>query len=213
MNEPPPISSPKRTWTIVAIVGGVLLLLIGLAVGIKVGRAGVRTLMNLRSAPPRFPEAAWAPRTLQDVTVTAPFDFGPGPDISDKLPQQIRGAISYMQIYQNTGAPKTFVVMVSRIEYKPGIQTSLDGAVAGAMKNMGAAIGDTDPKYSITSTSVSGLEGRRVSYKREKSGPTVNVDSVFARQGQKLWQIQVLYQYAESAGDVSRIIKSVKITP
>jgi hypothetical protein len=213
MNEQPPKPRNKPALTAILVIAGLVLLAIGVSVGIKIGGHGVRALMNFAGGPPKFADAAWAPRTIQDVTLTAPFDFGPGPDISAQLPKQVRDAIGYMQIYQSRGTPKTFVAMISRIEYRPGIQTSLDGAVAGAMQNMGTAIGDSNPKYSATATSISGLEGRKVSYHRQKSGQTVHVESIFAIKGQKLWQIQLLYQHPESAGDVSRIIQSVRIMP
>ncbi|HUR45849.1 MAG TPA: hypothetical protein VMZ27_08260, partial [Candidatus Saccharimonadales bacterium] len=179
----------------------------------KIARHGVKALLNATGGPPKFAETAWAPRKVEDVAINAPFEFGPGPDISSQLPEQVRNAITHMQIFQSTGTPKSFVTMISRIEYKPGIKTSIDGAVQGAMRNMGAAIGDPDPKYSAAPTFISGLEGRKVSYHGQKSGQSVHVESVFANQGQKLWQIQVLYQHAESAPDVARIIQSVKIGP
>ena len=212
MNEP---SRPRgrKLFAVLAIFWGLALLLVGLFVGTKIGRHGMRSLINFTGGPPKFSAAAWAPRTIQDVTVEAPFEFGPGPDISAQLPPQVRDAISYMQIYQGSGTPKTFVAMLSRIGYKPGTPTSLDGAVAGAMKYMGAAIGDPKPKYAAAAVTVSGLQGRKVSYHRQASGQTVNIDSVFAMKEQKLWQLQVIYQHPESAGAVNRMIQSLKITP
>src|ERR1041385_359603 len=118
MNEQPPKARNKTVFTILTVLGGLVLLSIGLAIGNKIGRHGVRAIMNFAGGPPKFAAADWAPRNVQDVTLTAPFDFGPGPDISAQLPKQVRDAINSMQIFQSRGTPKSFVVMVSRIEYK-----------------------------------------------------------------------------------------------
>jgi hypothetical protein len=202
MNEQPPRLPAKKLPIILALLAGFLLLAIGILVANKLGRHG-----------PRFAETAWLSRTVQDVTLTTPFEFGPAADISEKLPQPVRRAIKQMNIYQGKGTPDAFVTLISRIEYQPGIQTSIDGAVEGAMKNMGAAIGDPNPKYTSGRAMISGLEGRKVSYNGQKAGQKVHVESIFASRGQKLWQIQVLFEHAESTPDVSRILQSVKINP
>lgn len=211
MNEPPSQSPTRKTLAILGSVGAIVVILIAAAIG----RQGAKALFNRDSssvAPAHFTEAQWGRRTLQDISLHAPFDFDVGPDVIARIPQAARDAIEYFEMYQNRGGG-TFVVTISRIAYKPHVEFSLDGSVRGAMTQAAAAAGDSDPQHSSSTTTISGLEARRASYQGKVSGRAMQIEAAFVRRGQKLWQVQVLFLSPSSAGDASRILESIAITP
>jgi hypothetical protein len=214
MNEPRPQSPARKTLTILGLVGAIVVVLIAAAIGKVVGRQGTKALFNRdsTSVTAHFTEAQWQRRTLQDISLQSPFDFDVGPDVSARIPQAVRDAIEYFEIFQNRGGG-TFGVTISRFAYKPHVEVSLDGTVQGAMTQAAAAAGDSDPQYSSTTTTISGLEARRASYQGKVSGRTMQIEAAFIRRGQKFWQVQVIFLSPSSAGDASRILESITITP
>ena len=215
MNEPPSQTPTRKLLTVLGTVGAIVVILIAAAIGKVVGRQGAKAILNrdsASSAPVRFTEAAWTRRTIQDITFDAPFDFGAGPDITARIPQAVRDAIDYFETYQSR-ASSSFAVSVSRIAYKPKIEVSLDGSVQGAMTQAAAAAGDSNPQYSSSTTTISGLDARTASYQGKVSGRTMHIEAAFIRHGQKLWQVQVIFLSDASAGDASRLLRSIIITP
>ena len=227
MNEQPSETPKRKLLSILGTGGAIVVILIAAAIGKVVGRQGAKAIFNrdsTSSAPAHFTEASWARRTIQDIALDAPFDFGAGPDITARIPQTLRDAIDYFEIYQSRGG-SSFAVFISRIAYKPQVELSLDGSVRGAMTQIAAEAGDSNPQYSSSTTTISGLEARTASYQGTVSGRTMHSEAAFVRHGQKLWQVQVIYlsdrtgkvvipaQFDSSAGDASRILRSIAITP
>jgi hypothetical protein len=163
-------------------------------------------------APPKFAPTAWARRTVAGMAVEAPFDFDRSPEIEEQVAQQVRDLTEGLETYVNHGPRRSFVVSVARTDYKPGVLVSLDGAAAGAVRSVAASVGDRNPQYSSHATMVSGFEGRRTSYQYAGPGGRVHAESVVARGGQKLWQLQIVYTHDASAADAERILNSVGIS-
>jgi hypothetical protein len=156
----------------------------------------------------------WARRTVHDLSMEAPFELERGPDVSAKLPPQLVAAMDYFDLYQGAGGLGRFNAAISRLAYKPGIPTSLDGAVTGAMTQAAAAGGDRDPKFTSNRTNVNGLDARRASYRKAISGgELMHIDAVFATSGRRIWQVQVIYLDESRAADAARILDSIIITP
>src|SRR5262245_33664056 len=199
-----------------AIIGAAVLLLIVTALAKVLVGPGAKALLSRFAGPsaaPHFTQNAWARRQMQELSLEAPFDFGPGPDVTAKIPPQVRQAIEYLETYQSRGPTNTFVVMISRLAYQAEIETDLDGAVHGAMTQSAAALGDRNPQYPSSSNSISGLEARRASYNGQVSGGTMHVGGALAGRGPKCWQVQVIYTHVRSGPDATRLLNSSAINP
>jgi hypothetical protein len=120
-----------------------------------------------------------------------------------------------MGLYKARGEPNGFTVGVAQFAYKPGAQVSLDGAVKGGMSKRAALEGDSNPQYSSTLTTISGLDARTASYRHQTwwSGRTVQVDLVCAARALQYWCVWVTYLNDASATDAARILRSVSIRP
>ncbi|MBI1178306.1 hypothetical protein GC207_12795 [bacterium] len=207
--------SNRRLQSILGTVGVIAVILIAAAVGRFIGHQGTKALFSgdsATSATAGFTEASWGRRTIQDIALDAPFDFAAGPDVSARIPVPLRDSIEYFQTFQGHGSDG-FTVGVSRIAYKPQVEVTLDGSVHGAVTQVAAAVGDSDPQYTASKTTISGLEARSVSYQTPVSGRTMHINAAFVHQGQKLWQVQVLYWTDSTAADASRILRSIEVTP
>lgn len=201
---PPP--APKKGPGIVVIV---IALFAGL-VGLFVGKTVVERWRNRGDATPRF-KAEWTKQTFTDIAFEAPLVLGPGPDISDKLPDAVRELIDYMEIRDSGDAYKGFRVTVSRFGYKPGVQVSLDGAVNGAMTQAAAALGVVQPKFTEEPAKVDGLEARKSAYRGNVAGRPIQIDALFIQRGQQFWQVQVIAVASGEALDAKRILESVHV--
>lgn len=161
------------------------------------------------------PKAAngWARRTIKEVSVEAPFDFGAGPDVTGQIPPAAKAVIESMDTYQGSTRNQQFNVLVSRFSFKSGVPLNLDGAIKGAMTKGALAMGDSNPQFTTANTNLSGMEGRRASYHKMISGESVHMEGVVAGAGQRFWQVQVIYVGETRAADAARVLDSIVITP
>jgi hypothetical protein len=220
MNEQPPDLPKPTSKKLLGILGTIatfVVIIIAAAIGKTVGREGVKALMNKSNDAPAvrsYPASTWTTRTLGDLSLDAPFQFGPGPDMTNKLPKQIRDALAYYEVF-DSGDSTNPRATVSRIAYTPETQVSLDGAMNGAMNGgmrpVAAAAGDTNPQFSSTVTTIDGLPARRATYTGRARGTSVHLDAAFVQSGQKIWQVQVIYTGDSSASDSKRILDSIHI--
>jgi hypothetical protein len=157
-------------------------------------------------------EGKWAVREFTDVSVEAPFGFNTGPDIMAQLPEAVKKLIGLYQIF-DSGDNTLPRCTVARVAYKEGTPVSIDGAIAGAMRQAAGAIGDTDPKFDTKTVTVSGMPGRRASYRGKAQGQDIYIDGLVVMQGTKMWQVQALYLAPSDAASAKRILDSTKITP
>lgn len=209
-----PYQQPKTSTGVgnKLVVG--LVVVISAIIGSAVSKEAIRFFRERRANhPPSFSANAWATRNFGDISIDAPFAFGPGQNLSDQLPKQVRDAVDYQEFFDSGDSTPGFRVAVSRFAYKPGIPVSLDGAVNGSVTSAAAAAGDHAPKFNTTTVKVNGLDGRRATYHGTASGQSVHMDSLFAQHGQKIWQVQIIYFSAASAKDSQRVLDSVRIAP
>lgn len=217
MNQQPPEIPKPRSKKLLVTVGVILLAIVAAVIGKNVGAAAVKALFgSSNDAPTVQPpsDTGWETRTLVDISIDAPFEFGPGPEISTELNQGVRDLIEYLNVY-DSGDGTNPRVTVSRIAYKPTAEVSLDGAMNGAMagaaKPLAALAGVADPKYTSEIITIDGLPARRAKYTGKVKDTAFHVDAVFAQSGQKLWQVQVISTGDEAAADARRYLDSVHI--
>ncbi len=213
--EPP----AKKSFSIFGSIVGIVAFIIAAAIGKTVAQKGVQALFGRSgNAPPvqTFSPSTWSTRTMTDITLDAPFQFGPGPDVTKSLPPQVRQSLDYYEIF-DSGDGTNPRATISRIAYKAGVAVSVDGAVDGAMngamKPIAAAGGDANPHSTANKTTIDGLSARRASYSGRAGGGAVHLESVFVQNGQKLWQVQVIYTGDSSGPDAARILDSIHIRP
>lgn len=196
----------KKGPTLVVIV----IVLLAAVVGAVVGKSAVERWMNRGTATTRF-KASWTKQTFTDITFEAPLVLGPGPDITEKLPEQVREMLEYMELRDSGDSYKGFRISVCRFAYKTGVTVSLDGAVDGAMTQAAAAIGVVQPKFKVDSGKVDGLESRRAVYRGNIAGRPIQIDGLFVQRGQQFWQVQVIAVASGAALDAKRILDSAHI--
>lgn len=199
----------KNTSKAVTIVS-LLLGAIAFGIGGYAGREGVKALFGRSSKVKPAAASAWGKRDLGGLSLQAPFNFGKGPDVYSSLPQEVRGMIESMTVF-DSGSDTMPRTSVSSVKYKPQVQVSLDGAVAGAMREGAGAFGDANPQYKSNSTVVSGLPARRVSYSGKARGTPMHIEAVFVQDGQRIWQVQALFSSDVFTADATRLVGSVGV--
>lgn len=201
-------SSPikKKGPALVVIV----IVFLAAVVGAVVGKGAVERWMNRGTATTRF-KASWTKQTFTDIAFEAPLVLGPGPDITEKLPEQVREMLDYMELRDSGDSYKGFRISVCRFAYKAGVTVSLDGAVDGAMTQAAAAIGVVQPKFKVESGKVDGLDSRRAVYRGNIAGRPIQIDGLFVQRGQQFWQVQVIAVASGAALDAKRILDSAHI--
>ena len=202
----PSLPAKKKGPVLVVIV----IVLIVAGVGAVVGKSAVERWLNRDGANTRF-KAAWTKQTFTDIAFEAPLVLGPGPDITEKLPEQVREMLDYMELRDSGDSYKGFRISVCRFAYKTGVQVSLDGAVEGAMTQAAAAIGVAKPKFDVVSGKVDGLDSRRAVYRGNVAGRPIQIDGLFVQRGQQFWQVQVIAVASGAALDAKRILDSAHI--
>jgi len=207
MNPPPPdppTPIKKKGPLLVVIV------LLAAIAGAVVGKSAVERWMDRGKSTSRF-KASWTKQTFTDITFEAPLVLGPGPDITEKLPEQVRGMLDYMELRDSGDSYKGFRISVCRFAYKSGVTVSLDGAVDGAMTQAAAAIGVVQPKFKVEPGKVDGLDSRRAVYRGNIAGRPIQIDGLFVQRGQQFWQVQVIAVASGAALDAKRILDSAHI--
>jgi hypothetical protein len=202
---PPSLTKKKGpTWVVIVVA------LIAAAVGAVVGKSAVERWMNRGEGAARF-KASWTKQTFTDITFEAPLVLGPGPDITAKLPEQVRDMLEYMELRDSGDSYKGFRISVCRFAYKTGVTVSLDGAVDGAMTQAAAALGVVQPKFKVEPGKVDGLDSRRAVYRGNIAGRPIQIDGLFVQRGQQFWQVQVIAVASGAALDAERILDSAHI--
>jgi hypothetical protein len=134
--------------------------------------------------------AEWEARTVGDMTVETPAAFGDEIDVSAQLPAAAKALVEKLVVRQAGEEKDGLIAALTIVTYKPDAAVSIDGGVAGAITNAAAAMGDKNPKYSVSKFKAEIIRGQ-----------------VF-RRGQTLFQIQVITN-KEKLADADRILDSI----
>jgi hypothetical protein len=159
-------------------------------------------------------DARWVTRTCGDISLEAPFPFQSNPSIFADAPPQLTNMLSSYDVYTGHTAAATCYVILSRLVYRAGVRTNLDGAVEGAARGVSnGVLGDTTPDYKSVHTRVDGMEARQATWHRADSGHEFIVNGLFVQRDHTLWQIHVIQTPDSPKADVERILNSVHINP
>lgn len=144
---------------------------------------------------------------MAEITLETNLKVVFGGDATAEMPQAQKDLFVSLRVWHAMAKDESLVIGITRMEMKPAVPLNVDGAIKGGLNEAIKKAGDATPKFEIEVVKVSGLEGRRASY--EGTAP-IRAEAIVARDGQKLYQIQVFFTPAR-AEDAQRIIKSVKI--
>jgi len=158
-----------------------------------------------------FAETDWKARTVEEVTLQAPFDFGPAVDLRDKLPDGIKGLVVQMALYNGAGNSDRLTLAISRTVYRADVTVNLDGAVTGALKSAMAALGEANPQYTTRELKVGDLPARAARSRTQRDGKTMNYEILVVGTGARMWQVQVFYDDAANAPAAARVLDSLRI--
>jgi len=156
---------------------------------------------------PAPPPPPWEEKIIAEVTLETNLKVTGGPDVLASIPAEKRDLFASLRSWMAMAPDQSLAIGIGRMEMKPKVPIDLDGAIKGGIQQAVKKGGDEDPKFEVEVTKISGLEGRKTSY--QGSAP-FRIESIVARDGQVLYQIQIFYTAAR-ADDAQRILKSVKI--
>jgi hypothetical protein len=151
----------------------------------------------------------WQRYVVEALSIEAPFPFGSGPDLSARLPEEIRELIVSWKTREGLDPSTGLRAQVSHITYRDTVTVDLDGAVGGAMTEAAAALGDEAPDYTVTKAEISGLPARRAAYHRNR--PAIYIDALFLQRGPNLWQVQAISNSKSARPLGERILNSVQL--
>ncbi len=153
-----PAQNRKRTFRVAAIILGsafVFLIILG-AVGYYVGKRYLDENFKTQTNQTLLTES-WKEVQIgkSDLQLKLPFALEKQ---EIPLPEAAKNMIDTMESYSHL-SDNGFKVMVSVANYKEGIETNLDGAVAGSIGEMQKMQGTSDFKWNRTDTLIGSLKG------------------------------------------------------
>jgi len=213
-----PPQAPAKRSILPYVIGGIAVALVMMFAVCGVGAYFVaknvdkiKQAAKQNQAAKKIVESDWGKRTVDKVTLEAPCEFGPGPNVAGELPQEVRAMIQSMMTYQGLGTPESFQVLLSQATYVPEVEANLEGAVHGAVTETASRLGDPKPVYDSEPIVVSGVEGRRSHYKRTIDGQLIHFETVTVCKENRLWQVQVIRLDSEPEALADRVFNSVEI--
>jgi hypothetical protein len=169
-----------------------------------------------RSATPNPATASetWETRHAGDLTMEAPFPIEDGPDLLPRTPEKVRSTLVSIKTFK-AGSPKQgFQISVTTILYKPGVPVQIDEAIKRVTAKLTELIGDTEHKFIIAPTKVSGLDARYSEFHgTAHNGRPFYAAFAVAQEGQKIWEVEALSANEAMAPDLARIMASITIDP
>jgi hypothetical protein len=154
----------------------------------------------------------WTPQLVDDSALSLALPDGLQPQAVD-LPSEARSLITRftMSTYERDGIS----LAVSHALYKPGVPTTLKGAIDGAIANIEKTRGVSKVTDSRRPWEVDGREGAIVDLKVEGKEEEMEGRALFVMQPSELWQVILLYRPTQAAGEqlASTMIDSARFEP
>jgi hypothetical protein len=112
-------------------------------------------------------------------------------------------------------ASRALEIQVIRILYKEGIALSLESSVQGSVDGFARNADVRNLTHKETDCTVSGKPAMRVSIAGDRARGAIRLEGETILDGQKLYQVQVLYEarYLGGPQDARKILDSIRITP
>ena len=135
------------------------------------------------------------------------FLEGEGPQ---NMTQYVRDARSYT-FSQGTDLS----ILVNVVEYRPGINTNLQGAVEGAIYTLGQQPGVNNLTHTSEGIQIDGFKGQRIQGQYQMKEKEFAFANVLLADSSHLWQVTVIYPAEDESGAAitDRIVASVRIDP
>jgi hypothetical protein len=129
----------------------------------------------------------WERREVLGLSLESPGRFRA---ITIPVPEELRTSIVRMESFgRNEGQTE---LRVSRIEYRPEVQLSLQGSADGAIQAMRANPAVANLAFSSHGAQVSGVPSVRTTSTFQVQGRPAHGEILTVLRGRTLWQVQVL---------------------
>jgi hypothetical protein len=135
------------------------------------------------------------------------FLEGEGPQ---NMTQFVKDARSYT--YSQGSA---LSILVNTVEYRPGVNTNLQGAAEGAIYTLGQQPGVQNLSHETEDIQVGGLSGKKLEGSYQLQERSFAFTNVLMADSSHLWQITVIHPQNDESGAAiaDRIVESVEVKP
>lgn len=194
------------TLAIGIIVIGSLAFVFTFWLGEEPKSAGInRELLNTKWVTETYGEPPIRLSTPEKLQST--FLEGEGPQ---NMTQFVKDARSYTY---SQGAALS--ILVNTVEYRPGVNTSLQGAAEGAIYTLGQQQGVQDLKHETEDIQVNGLNGKKMKGNYQLRARRFAFTNLLLTDSSHLWQVTVIYPQDDDNGKAitERIMDSVEVNP
>lgn len=106
-------------------------------------------------------------------------------------------------------------ILVNTVEYRPGVNTSLQGAAEGAIYTLGQQQGVQDLSHETEDVQLDGLNGKKVEGSYQLRERRFAFTNLLLADSSHLWQVTVIHPQDDEHGVAiaERIVASVEIKP
>ncbi len=145
------------------------------------------------------------------MTIEAPVELKE--DAQPELPEEIKNLVLSMENYSYGNIGRTLEIGVLTSSYQPSVDTSLDGAVRGALDEMKKQPGVSNFTENIVAYDKLGVPGADISGTYTERGSERDYRGIILAKGNKLWTIIIGWSLDDESGETiaNRIIDSIKI--
>ena len=149
------------------------------------------------------------------LQIESPLELEVDQTIEEELGNETIHAISSIESFVGETPGNNLTIMANSIRYQPGIKSSLEGAVAGSLKEIQAQQGISNLKYDVSRTTHFDIQGRQITGKWKQGKDFFGFQQVIYVKKNVAWQVLIIYDLKDPHGEpiAERIIRSVKITP
>lgn len=194
------------TFAIGIIVIGSLIFIFTFWIGEEPESAGInRALLNKTWVTETYGEPPVRLSTPEKLRPT--FLEGEGPQ---NMTQFVKDARSYT--YSRGSA---LSILVNTVEYRPGVNTSLQGAAEGAVYTLGQQPGVQDLSHESDDVQIDGLNGKKLEGSYQLRERRFAFTNLLLTDSSHLWQVTVIHPQEDENGNAitERIIESVEVNP
>jgi hypothetical protein len=210
--QPPPPPRPSLWPKVVSMtltVFGVILTLLVIAIAKVASKDATKWLLSDASPTP-YSSLSWTRYALESVSFDSPTPIvGPGENMRSQLAEPVKSLITSVYEYNGTAYHGSLLIGCIRMTCASGVPYNLDAGIQGAISQVAQTLNDKNPKYTLTTTSIDGLEARRAVYRPTAGGYVVENLIVVDHKG-IAWMFMAIGE-SKYAKDAQRMIDSVHI--
>ncbi|MEQ6122676.1 hypothetical protein AAON49_00580 [Pseudotenacibaculum sp. MALMAid0570] len=167
----------------------------------------------LTASTQELAEGKWMTKTygLPSITIETPVELKKEPD--PELPEEVKNSIVSMSGFGYSKWGNKLDIIVFTSSYAPTIQTSLDGAVGGAIEKMKSQPEVSNVTSNVEQYDAVGIPGAKLSGTYSEKGVDKKYEAVIMAKDNRLWTVIVAHQQGDENGEkiAERILNSIKI--